>query len=184
MKLLTIVFLSLLILSAVLAGASYLLPTQLEVRQSIVLAAPPEEVYAHLNNPVEWEKWTVLNKQADPSMIYLYGGPMEGTGARMQWSGDKVGNGQIIFTENTSPSSLLYLESGGDDTSRLQGSFSLEPVAGGTELVWRQQAAYGDKPWDRVYCMLRTYKKREEAEKGLLGLKTLLLNNSKKKAFK
>ncbi|GAB3531367.1 hypothetical protein GCM10027443_13450 [Pontibacter brevis] len=184
MKLLTIVFLSLLVLTAALAGASYLLPTQLEVRQSIVLSAPLEEVYAHLNNPMEWEKWTGVNKQADPSMIYLYGGPMTGTGARMQWSGDKVGNRQVVFTESISPNTLLYLETGDDDTSRLEGSFTLAAVTGGTELVWQQHASYGNKPWERLHCMLKTYKKQDEAEKGLLGLKTLLLNSSKKKELK
>lgn len=184
MKLLPVVLTSVTLLTAALAAATYLLPTQLEVRQSIVLTASPEEVYAHLNNPMEWEKWTVLNRQADPSMIYLYGGPMAGTGARMQWSGDKVGNGRIVFTESMSPSSLLYQESEGEDTSRLQGSFTLGAIAGGTEVVWQQQASFGEKPWDRIHCLLTKYRKQEEAEKGLLSLKTLLLNNSKKKALK
>lgn len=184
MKLLTIVLSSLFMLTAALAGASYLLPTELQVRQSMVLPASPEEVYSHLANPMEWEKWTVLNKQTDPSMIYLYGGPMAGTGARMQWSGDKVGNGKVVFTESISPSSLLYIENADDATSRLQGSFTLAAVTGGTEIVWLQQGAYGEKPWERITCMLKRYKKQDEAEKGLLGLKTLLLNNSKKKALK
>lgn len=182
MKVLLIVLLSLFVLIAALAGASYLLPTQLEVRQSIVLNASPEEVYVHLSNPMDWEKWTVLNKQSDPTMIYLYGGPMTGAGARMQWNGDKVGNGQVVFTEGTSPSSLEYLESSDHDTSKVQGSFSLAAVEGGTEVVWRQYAAFGDRPWDRIYCLVKTYRKQNEAEKGLIGLKTLLLNNSKKKA--
>ncbi|RDV14013.1 hypothetical protein DXT99_17080 [Pontibacter diazotrophicus] len=184
MKLITIVISTLLVLTAALAGALYQLPTQLEVQQSIVLNASSEEVYTYLNNPMEWEKWTVLNKQTDPSMIYLYGGPMAGTGARMQWSGDRVGNGQVVFTGSTSPTSLLYLESDDADTSRLHGSFTLTEVEGGTELVWRQEAVYGENPWDRVICLLRTYRKQDEAEKGLLGLKTLILSNSKKKALK
>ena len=184
MKLLTIVFLSLFLLIAALAGACYLLPTQLEVQQRMVVPASPDEVYARLVNPMEWEKWSVVNKQNDPSMIYLYGGPMTGTGARMQWSGDRVGNGRVIFTEAIIPTSLQYTENADDETSRLMGSFSLEAVEGGTEVVWRQQAAFGDTPWNRISCMLKTYKKQDEAEKGLLGLKTLLMNNSKKKAFK
>ncbi|MFD2999191.1 SRPBCC family protein [Pontibacter toksunensis] len=184
MKLLSFVLLFLLLLTAALAGASFLLPTQLEVRQSMVLPATPEEVYAHLVNPMEWEKWTVVNKQTDPSMIYLYGGPMAGTGARMQWSGDKVGNGKVVFTESISPSSLLYIENAEDDTSRLQGSFILTAVEGGTEVTWLQQATFGEKPWERLSCLMKSYKKQDEAEKGLLGLKVLLMNNSKKKALK
>lgn len=184
MKLLIISLLSLLVFMAALAGASYLLPTHLGVQQSIVVAAPPSEVYKHLDNPVEWEKWTVVNRQTDPSMIYLYGGPMAGAGARMQWSGDKVGTGQVLFTESISPTALHYLESVGHDTSKFQGSFTLAEVKGGTEVVWRQQAVFGEYPWDRVNCLLQTYKKKEEVETGLLGLKSLLSMNSKKKALK
>lgn len=184
MKRVTLVISGLLVLTAALAGAIYKLPTQLDVQQSIVLNTSSEMVYAHLDNPVAWEKWTMLNKEIDPSMIYLYGGPMAGTGARMQWSGDKVGNGQVVFTGSTRPTLLTYIESDDEDTSKLQGSFTLTAVEGGTKLVWRQQATFGLNPWDRVYCLLKTYRKQDEAEKGLLNLKTLLLNNSKKKAFK
>ena len=172
------------LLAASAVAAYYLLPTKLEVQQSIVLQAPPEEVYALLDNPMQWEKWSVLNKQEDPSMIHLYGGPMTGTGARMQWSGDRVGNGLVIFTGSISPASLTYKQSENTATQSIEGSFTLAPVAGGTQVVWRQQAAVGDNPWQRLLGAVQKYRKQEEAERGLLGMKTLLLNNSKKKAVK
>lgn len=185
MKLLLKVLLPLPLLLAAAAGAAYyLLPTKLEVQQRIVLQAPPEEVYALLDNPMQWEKWSVLNKQEDPSMIHLYGGPMAGTGARMQWSGDRVGNGLIVFTESISPSSLTYKQSENSATQSIEGSFTLAPVAGGTQVVWRQHAAVGENPWERLLGAVQKFRKQDEVEKGLLGLKTLLLNNSKKKAVK
>ena len=184
MKLLLIVLISLLILLAALTGASYQLPTQLEVQQSIVLNAAPEEVFTLLDNPTEWQKWSVLNKQADPSIIHLYGGPMYGPGARMQWSGDRAGNGQVVFTESISPQQLTYLQSEESDTNKLEGTFTLQPVEGGTQVVWRQQAPVGEYPWQRVKGVLQQYKKQEEAAQGLLGLKTLLQHSSKKKGSK
>lgn len=184
MKLLKIVLLALLILVAALAGASYQLPTQLEVQQSIVLDAPPEAVYPLLNNPTEWQKWSVLNKQTDPTIIHLYGGPMQGAGARMQWSGDRAGNGHILFKESISPQLLTYLQMEAVDSNQIQGSFELQPVEGGTQVVWRQQALVGDKPWQRVMGVVQRYKRQEEVEKGLLGLKTLLQNTSKKNVHK
>lgn len=185
MKLLFKVLLPLPVLLAAAAGAAYyLLPAELEVQQTIVLQAPPEEVYALLDNPMEWQKWSVLNKQEDPSLIHLYGGPMAGTGARMQWSGDRVGNGQVVFTESISPSSLSYRQSENGAAENILGSFTLAPVAGGTQVVWRQQAAVGQNPWQKLLGAVQKYRKQDEVEKGLLGLKTLLLNNSKKKAAK
>jgi len=150
----------------------------------MVLPATPEEVYALLDNPTQWEKWSVLNKQEDPTMIHLYGGPMSGTGARLQWSGDRVGNGAVLFTESISPSTLVYEQNENSATRTIKGSFTLAPVAGGTQVVWRQQAIVGQNPWERLLGAVQRYRKQEEVEKGLLGLKTLLLNNSKKKASK
>ena len=185
MKLLLKVLLPVPLLLAASAGASYLLlPTQLEVQQSIVVEAPPEEVYALLENPMLWEKWSVLNKGADPSLIHLYGGPMSGAGARMQWSGDRVGNGLLVFTESTSPSSLTYKQSEHNTANTVEGMITLAPVAGGTQVVWRQQAAVGQSPWERVLGAVQKYRRQREVEQGLLGLKTFFLNNSKKNTAK
>lgn len=183
MKLFLKVLLPLPLLLAASAGAAFcLLPTELEVEQSIVVEAPPEEVFALLDNPTQWEKWSALNRQEDPSMIYLYGGPLMGTGARLQWNGDRLGNGLVIFRESISPSSLTYDQSENGAVKNIQGSFTLAPVAGGTQVVWRQQAVVGQNPWERVLGAVHKYRRQEEVAKGLLGLKTLLLNNSKKKA--
>ncbi len=161
-----------------------MLPTQLDVQQSIVLKASPEEVYTLLDNPTQWERWSVRNKLTDPSMIHLYGGPMTGTGARMQWSGDRVGNGQLVFLESTRPSQLTYIQNESSVVKHIQGSFTLAPVAGGTQVVWRQQADIGTNPWARVRGMMEQYRMQEEVNKGLLSLKTLLEDKEQKKAVK
>lgn len=184
MKLLPKVLFSLLLtIVAVLAG-TYLLPDRVEVEQAVVLDAPPEQVYLYLENPAEWENWSVLNKQEDPSMIHLYGGPSRGKGARLQWSGDVVGEGKLVFTESNSPVSLTYLQTENSRPGPLHGSFSLSAVSGGTRVVWKQSAGLEENPVARLWGVMHRYKKQNEVEKGLSGLKTLLLNNSKKKAEK
>lgn len=170
---------------AALVGASYcFLPTTYEVRQTIFVEATPAEIYPLLDNPTHWQEWSVLNKQTDPSMIHLYGGPMTGTGARLQWSGDKVGEGAMLVTESISPSSLAYKLHEKTSQESSLGFFSLVPVAGGTQVTWRVQAVAGQKPWERMRGAWRKQKQQAEIEKGLLGLKTLLQNNSKKKPAK
>ncbi|WP_025605421.1 SRPBCC family protein [Pontibacter actiniarum] len=182
MKLFTLSLLSLLLLLAAAIGFPYLLPTQISVQQSIYLQEPPEEVYPYLNNPTQWEHWSVLSKRHDPSIIHLYGGPLEGKGSRLQWSGDRAGNGYIHFTESISPSTITYLQTEKENPAGLQGAFYLNPAAEGTKVTWRQQVGLADTPLARLQGALRKYKMQQEQEQGLLGLKALLESKSKKRA--
>ncbi|WP_073851198.1 SRPBCC family protein [Pontibacter flavimaris] len=174
MKLLRIVLLALPVSAAVLLGASHFLPAEIDVQQAVFLQQPPEEVYPYLNNPTEWQRWSVLNKQHDPSMIHLYGGPLQGKGARLQWSGDRIGDGQLLFTESIQPGTIAYRQSQPGDTSAILGIFTLQAHKGGTQVVWRQQTALRQTPLAKLQGVLQKYKMRTEAEKGLQGLQKLL----------
>lgn len=180
MKLLRIALLSLLLLTAAVFGFSFLLPTQVDVQQTTLLQAPPEEVYPYLNNPTEWEHWSVLSKKYDPSIIHLYGGPLEGKGTRLQWSGDKAGNGNLHFVESISPSTIVYQQTEKGALAGIRGSFILTPTAEGTRLSWRQQAFIGTTPLARLQGVLRKYKMQQELEQGIAGLQTLLQSKKKK----
>ncbi|GHA59273.1 SRPBCC family protein [Pontibacter akesuensis] len=181
MRLPKIGLIALLGLSAAAYGAAYLLPTQLEVERSIHLVQEPALVYRYLNNPTEWPNWSAINRKDDPSVIHLYGGPFEGKGARLQWSGDEVGNGHIIFTESTSPSSLVYQQylPGANDT--VQGYFTVQPERDGTLLTWRQNASLAQTFEGKLKGIMLKRRMQQEQEKGLMGLKILLENQSKKK---
>lgn len=185
MNSLKIVILALLLLAVALFGASYQLPLQIEVEQSIVLGASPEKVYPLIENPTEWEKWNAVNTTVDPSMIRLYSGPMIGAGARMQWNGDKVGKGEVVFTESISPQSLTYKQTDSEQADTTNGSFTLEAVEGGyTKLSWKQKAPIKDEPVARLLGVWLKYKRQGEVQKGLNSLKNMLENNAAKPASK
>ncbi len=160
--------------AAAFFGAAYFLPSKIEVQRSIHLQQLPEDIYPFLNNPTEWENWSVLNKLNDPSMIHLYGGPMQGKGARLQWSGDRVGSGQLLFTESIESHSLIYKQSDSSDSTTTLGTFILTPNNGGTQLVWRQQAVLKQTPLSKMYGLWHKYKMQQEVEQGLVGLHKLL----------
>lgn len=174
MKLLRYVLIALPLGAAAIYGASYFLPTEIEVQQAVYLQLPAEEVYPYLNNPAKWQEWSLLNKENDPSMIHLYGGPMQGKGARLEWSGDKVGNGQILLTESTQPNTIAYRQSAPDNASAILGTFILIPTKGGTNVVWRQQTVLPQSSLAKLHGVLRKYKMKQEAEQGLQGLQKLL----------
>ncbi|MEJ8801806.1 SRPBCC family protein [Pontibacter sp. H249] len=185
MRLLKIVILALMLLAIALFGASYQLPLQIEVEQSMVLDAKPEQVYTLLANPTEWEQWNPVNTNTDPSMIRMYSGPMAGSGARMQWSGDKVGTGEVVFTESVSPERLTYTQSDKTTSEITKGSFLLEQTEGGnTKLLWQQTATVKDEPIARLVGAWQKYKKQEEIDKGLTGLQNIILKRAAKPTSK
>ena len=180
MNLLKVVLSCLVAFVAAVFGLSYLLPAQVQLEQSLMLNATPEQVYSLLNNPMEWEKWSPVNKTADPTMIRLFGGPMTGVGAKMKWSGDDVGNGELELTESTASASVAYKEHMTDDATTLEGRFVLTAVEGGTAVYWTQKAHLEDKPLARLKGLWLKYKKKNELEKGLQGLKSSLDSGTKK----
>ncbi|CAM3543029.1 SRPBCC family protein [Pontibacter korlensis] len=174
------VLIALLVIMSALVGASYFLPDKIEVQQTMLLRQSPEEVYPYLNNPTEWQHWSVLNKTNDPSMIHLYGGPLQGKGARLQWSGDKVGNGQLVFKESVEPSMIIYEQILTDDSASIHGSFTLASVSGGTQVSWSQQTVLKQTPIAKFFGLLQKHKMEQEVIQGLQGLHTLLQNKGKK----
>ncbi|RIJ41693.1 SRPBCC family protein [Pontibacter oryzae] len=182
MKLLRTVLLLLLLLCAAAFGASYLLPTQIHVQQAIYLPEPREEVYPYLNDPTQWANWSVLSKKHDPSIIHLYAGPLRGKGSRLQWSGDRAGNGSIIFTESIDPDSISYQRQSTNSDKAIQGSFKLTDGGDSTKVVWQQQLILGPTPLERISGLLYKYKMEQETTQGLLGLKTLIHSKGKKRA--
>ncbi|RAU83331.1 SRPBCC family protein [Pontibacter arcticus] len=169
-----------------LGGAAFIavdyLPEQIEIKKQLVVGADPEQVYTYLQNPTDWPHWSALGKAHDPSVIHLYGGPRTGSGARMQWSGDKLGNGHLVLNETTSPALLTYTQLTNGDTDSTFGVFILTEVKGGTQINWSQRMQLEPTKLAKLKGVLRKYKMEQQQEQGLLGLKTLLLENSKKRA--
>lgn len=173
MKASLFVLVSLLVAATAVYFGSFLLPASYEVSRSITVHAKAEQVFPYINNPTEWEKWNAWNKSYDPSMIRLYGGPMSGKGASQEWNGDKVGMVKMHFTESTPPSQLYYKQQTKGDLHETIGIFSLEPVEGGTRIVWLQKSNLDDSTLGRYKGFFKKLKVEQETEQSLLALKSL-----------
>ncbi len=185
MKLLIKVFLSLLVLvAALVAIAFYTLPKHSEVKMSIYIEATPEQVYPFINNPTKWEHWSAWNKTYDPTIIHMYGGPWAGTGASHRWSGDKIGNSLILFTESVSPALLQYEQTSDNSPYKITGSFELEEVAGRTRVVWQQVTQFENTPIAVLVGNWRKQKTERELTQGLRGLQLLVEKSTTKSAAK
>src|SRR2546425_12785658 len=84
-------------------------PSDFRITRSASFAAPPEAVFAQVNDLHNWEAWSPWAK-LDPAMKPTYEGPAAGVGAICSWAGnDKVGEGRMTVTESR-PGELVRLK--------------------------------------------------------------------------
>ena len=115
-------------------------PDTFRVERRATIQAPPERVFAMLNDFREWMAWSPWEK-LDPAMQRTYGGAERGVGATYAWSGNKkAGAGQMTITA-AEPSTRLgiRLEFTKPFASTNTTEFALTPGAGGTTVSWVMQ---------------------------------------------
>lgn len=77
-------------------------PDRFRVQRALSIKAPPEKIFALVNDLRGWGAWSPYEKK-DPDMKRTYSGAASGKGAVYEWDGDKnVGKGRMEITD-TSP---------------------------------------------------------------------------------
>ena len=108
----------------------------LHVERSAQIDAPPEVVFAIINDLHQWDQWSPFNR--DPKMKTTFEGPAEGPGASYAWDGNsEVGAGRMTIKESK-PGELVSmdLEFSRPFACKNVVDFKLEPAAGGTRVSW------------------------------------------------
>ncbi|MCB1774137.1 MAG: SRPBCC family protein [Gammaproteobacteria bacterium] len=161
----------LLILLVLLIGIGLVLPSHTTVERSIVIHAPPAQVFPHVNGMRAfhaWSPWTDI----DPETTYTFEGPDTGVGSRMAWqSGNQqVGAGsQEITVSQADRQVTTALEFGGKGSGT--ASFFLEPAAQGTLLRWEFQTEFGWDLFSRYVGLMLDSMIGASYDKGLRTLK-------------
>lgn len=157
-----------------LVAVAYLLPREVTVTRSTIIAAPPEQVFPWLNaleRTAEWSPWMSL----DPAIRIAYSGPPEGVGNRMTWVSDdpQVGSGAQEITlsvpNETVETSLDFGEMG-----KGRAWFQLAPEGAGTTLTWGLVADMGMNPAGRWMGLMMDRWVGADYERGLAALKALV----------
>lgn len=112
-------------------------PDEFRVTRSILIAAPPEAIFPHIEDLQAWQAWSAYEDK-DPDMRRTLGSPSRGVGATYAWDGDSnVGAGRMTVVEATAPSHVRIAL---DFTRPMQAhnlaDFELRPEAGGTRVTW------------------------------------------------
>jgi hypothetical protein len=75
-------------------------PSYFRIERSIIISAPPAELYAQVNDLRQWQQMSPYVK-LDLTAKYTFAGPSAGPGASLAWVGNnQVGVGRITITES------------------------------------------------------------------------------------
>ena len=112
-------------------------PDNFRVQRVITIQAPPEKIYALINDFHAWPAWSPWEK-LDPAMTRTFGGPANGKGATYAWQGNsKVGEGRMEIRDTQLASSItIQLDFLKPFEAHNTALFTLQPMADGTHVSW------------------------------------------------
>jgi uncharacterized protein YndB with AHSA1/START domain len=167
----------LMLLVVMIAGlASYvaLQPDNFRIERRMTVDAPPQEVFAQVNDFHKWDDWSPWAK-LDPDATVAFEGPRAGQGAVFKWAGnDKVGQGTMTLVASK-PGEFIRVDvefakpfegkSTSEFTFRLQGDR--------TQVTW---TSYGPMTFlSKAMCLIMSMEQvlGPDMEKGLVQMKAV-----------
>jgi uncharacterized protein YndB with AHSA1/START domain len=149
-------------------------PDSFRIERSTTIKAPPEKVFALINDFHQWEAWSPWEK-IDPALKRTYSGAPSGKGAVYEWDGNKeIGQGRMEITESTPASKVaLKLDFVKPFEAHNMVDFTLATQGDSTTVT---QAMYGPSPY--ISKLMTTFFSMEKMvggkyEEGLANLKVL-----------
>lgn len=127
-----------LLLVGAFVGYASTKPDVFIVERSLVINAPAEKIFPHINNLHSWQAWSPYEEK-DPKMKRSFSGAEVGKGSKYAWDGnDDVGAGNMEIVESEAPNKVnMRLEfikpfKGVNDVE-----FALTPQGEGTNVRWK-----------------------------------------------
>ncbi len=149
-------------------------PDTFRVQRSTSIKAPPEKIFALINDFHSWGAWSPYEKK-DPAMKRTMSDPASGKGAVYEWEGDRnVGKGRMEIAESSPPSRVaIDLAFVRPFEARNIVEFTLAPERDATNVTW---AMNGPSPYLSklmgIFCNMDSMIGKD-FEAGLASLKTV-----------
>ena len=147
-------------------------PDTFRVQRAIDIKAPPEKIFALINDFHQWASWSPW-ENIDPAMQRTYSGLPSGKGAVYEWKGDnKVGQGRMEIIEASPPAKILIkLDFLKPFEAHNTAEYTLESQGDTTRVTW---AMFGSSPFAikiiHVFISMDSMVGKD-FEKGLANLK-------------
>jgi hypothetical protein len=112
-------------------------PGEFKLVRSTTIAAPPENVFPHVNDLHKWDAWSPWAK-LDPNAKNSFEGAETGVGSAMSWEGSKkIGAGKMTITESRANESVGFrLEFIRPFKATNTAEFVFKRAGNQTEVVW------------------------------------------------
>ncbi|MFQ6398483.1 SRPBCC family protein [Nocardia sp. KC 131] len=110
---------------------------EFEVVRQAVITAERSRIHGLIDDFHEWTQWSPW-EDLDPRLQRSYTGADAGVGAKYAWDGNrKAGRGSMEITSSDDREIGIRLVFEKPFKATNQTTFELNPVDGGTEVVWR-----------------------------------------------
>jgi uncharacterized protein YndB with AHSA1/START domain len=166
------IVISVVVLLVAFLGFAATRPDTFRVQRAMRINAPPEKIFALINDLHRWGSWSPYEKK-DPTMKRTHSGAANGKGAVYEWEGNRdIGTGRMEITDTSPPSRVsIKLDFIKPFEAHNNVEFTLEPNGHSTNVTWALHgpASYTSKVMSVVFNMDRMVGKDFEA--GLAGLK-------------
>ena len=163
------------VLIAALLAYAATRPDAFRVERSASIKAPPEKIFALINDLRRWDSWSPWEKK-DPAMKRTFGSDAtSGKGATYAWEGNSdVGQGRMEIAESVPPSKVtIKLDFVKPFEAHNIVDFTLEPKGDATHVTW---AIHGPSPYISklvgVFCNMDSMIGKD-FEAGLAGLRAI-----------
>jgi carbon monoxide dehydrogenase subunit G len=109
------------------------------VERSKRIAAPPEWVFAQINDLQRMKAWNPYERK-DPSLKGEFGPTTRGIGASYSWDSEKVATGRMTIVDVKPLRQVtLRLDFEKPFRSTMTADYTLKPDRGGTQVTWTVQ---------------------------------------------
>lgn len=148
-------------------------PDSFRQQRSTTIAAPPDKVFALINDLRQFNTWNPFAKM-DPKQVITYDAVTAGVGGAYNWQGEKSGAGRMQIVESV-PAQRVSAKL--DFTKPFEAhnvvDFTVQPQGHGSTVTWAMQGPmpYLNRVMTIFFDMDKTVGKDFEA--GLANLKAL-----------
>ena len=119
-------------------------PDSFRLERSISIKAPPEKVFALINDFHNWTQWSPW-EQMDADLQRTYSGAASGLGSVYGWEGKKTGVGRMEIMTSSVPTLIkIKLDFFKPFEAHNTAEFTLEAKGDTTNVTW---AMYGPSPY-------------------------------------
>ncbi len=150
---------------------SFLLPSDVKVRRTVIVNAPMDRVFSQVNNLFHWEMWSPW-KRMDPAMVMSFSNPSEGQGAFYKWESNnsRLGKGTMTLSRVVQNEEIVTaLES--EDWGKASARFTFAHKGEGIEVAWSMENKVGWLPWNKYFGLMMRGELKKQFDQGLKDLK-------------